>query len=146
MTKSRGVGVLLSSRLRYKLENFSHDQEGRLICLDLSMAGSKIRIINVYAPNNPAGRNQFINNLQNYLMTSKEIILGGDFNCIENLELDKMGRNLERASGGANNLLKLKNDFFLVDAFRKKYTKKKDYSWRGGPVHVRLDCFYIPIH
>ena len=34
-------------------------------------------------------RNQFINNLQNYLMTSKEIILGGDFNCIENLELDK---------------------------------------------------------
>ena len=58
-------------------------------------------------------------------MTSKEIILGGDFNCIENLELDKMGGNLERASGGANNLLKLKNDFFLVDAFRNKYPKKK---------------------
>ena len=76
-------------------------------------------------------------------MTSKEIILGGDFNCIENLELDKMGGNLERASGGANNLLKLKNDFFLVDAFRKKYPKKKECSWRGGPVHVRLDRFYI---
>ena len=36
-----------------------------------------------------------------------------------------MGGNVERASGGANNLLKLKNDFFLVDTFRKKYPKKK---------------------
>ena len=36
-----------------------------------------------------------------------------------------MEGNLERRSGGANNLLKLENDFYLVDAFRKKYPKKK---------------------
>ena len=141
--KSRGVGVLLSSQLRYKLDNYTYDHAGRLLCIDLNMAGSNIRLLNVYAPNCPVERRQFFNELQNCMITSREIIMGGDFNCIENLELDKMGGNIHKGTDGANILLKLKSDFYLCDVFRTKYPKKKEYSFRQGPIHVRLDRFYI---
>ena len=37
----------------------------------------------------------------------------------------------------------LKDDFFFVDAFRKKFPKRKEYTWHQGPIHVRLDRFYF---
>ena len=37
----------------------------------------------------------------------------------------------------------LKNDFFLVDAFRTEFSKRKEDTWRSGPIHVWLDMFYI---
>ena len=50
-------------------------------------------LINVYMHNDAANRKHFINDLEGYLITPREIILGGDFNFVENIELDFVGQN-----------------------------------------------------
>ena len=142
-TRARGVGIMLSSTLDYKYINNTYDFEGRVACVDIDIGASKLRLINVYCPNNEVDRKEFLSNLQAYLVTSREIILGGDFNFVENPQLDKMGGNLERGTIGHKEIELLKKDFYLVDAFRRKYPKRKEYSFRIGPVHCRLDRFYI---
>ena len=141
--RSRGVGILFSSNLNFKLESFNYDFEGRVICADITLVNTKLRLINVYTPNIPSERRQFIKNLQAYLITSREIILGGDWNCIEDLSLDKMAGDEHRGTDGAKELLQLRNDFYLKDVFRVKYPKQRQFSYRKGPIHVRLDRFYM---
>ena len=111
--------------------------------MDIDLGDSKLRLVNVYLPNIEAERKVFINGLQGYLMTSREIILGGDFNFVEDLNLDKMGGNLDRGDIGSDNMSVLKRDFYLVDAFRTKYRRKREFSFRAGPIHCRLDRFYV---
>ena len=141
--RSCGVGILLSKNLSFKLISEARDTDGRLLCLDINLADSKYRLINVYMHNDAVNRKQFTNDLEGYLITPREIILGGDFNFVENIELDKMVGNLQLGNSGAVNIALLKDDFFLVDAFRKKFPKRKEYTRRRGPIHVRLDRFYI---
>ena len=142
-TKSCGVGILLNKNLSFKLVSQARDTDGSSLCLDINLADRKYRLINVYMHNDAANRKHFINDLEGYLITPREIILGREFNFVENIELDKMEGNLQRGSGGAANMVLLKDDFFLVDAFRRKFPKRKEYTWHQGPIHVRLDRFYI---
>ena len=51
-TNSRGVAILLSKDFEYKIEKISSDNSGNLIQLDLLTNNIKIKIINIYAPNN----------------------------------------------------------------------------------------------
>ena len=142
-TRSCGVAILLNKQLCFKVISENWDTDGRLLCLDINMADCKFRLINVYMPNNDVTRKDFINDLEGYLITPREIILGGDFNFVEDISLDKMGGNLDRGNSGAVNMGLLKSDFYLVDAFRRKFPKRKEYSHRQGPIHIRLDRFYI---
>ena len=74
---SRGVGILLHRQLDYKFVHFKHDFEGRLLVLDIDLGDCKIRLINVYCPNDARDRKEFLDNLQVYLACSRKIILGG---------------------------------------------------------------------
>ena len=58
------------------------------MCLDINMAGRQYRLINVYMHNDSVSRKQFINDLEGYFITPREIILGGDFNFVENIDFD----------------------------------------------------------
>ena len=77
------MGILLNKNFCFKLISEARDTDGRLLCLDIDLADSKYRLINVYMPNKPANRRDFINDLEGYLITPREIILGGDFNFVE---------------------------------------------------------------
>ena len=142
-TRSRGVGILFSPTVNIHIDTYNYDYEGRIICADITLSNTKLRLLNVYAPNIPCERRIFIKNLHAYLITSREIIMGGDWNCVENLSLDKLGGDIYRGNDGANELIQLKQDFFLKDIFRTRYPKRKLFSFRKGPIHVRLDRFYI---
>ena len=126
-----------------QFESYNYDHEGRILCADITLANTKLRLINIYAPNIASERRLFIKNLETYLITSREIIIGGDWNCIENLLLDKMGGNEDRGTDGAKELFQLKTDFHLKDVYRVKHPKLQQYSYRWGAIHVRLDRFYM---
>ena len=140
---SRGVAIYLNNFLNYSVKNITKDFEGRLISLDIDIGENKWRLINVYVPNVPADRNTFLNNLSNYLVTTRDIILGGDFNFVEDRRLDRLGGVSNRADNGIVAIQNLKKDFFLVDAFRILYKNKKEYTFRKADFHARLDRFYI---
>ena len=141
--RSRGVGIMFSRQVNMQLESYNYDHEGRILCADITLANTKLRLINIYAPNSASERRLFIKNLEAYLITSREIIIGGDWNCIENLSLDKIGGNEDRGTYGAKELFQLKTDFHLKDVFRVKHPKLQQYSYRWGPIHIRLDRFYM---
>ena len=141
--RSRGVGILIAKDLDYTFVRSQHDWEGRLISVDLNMGTSQYRLINVYAPNNPGERKIFIDNLQNYLVASRQIILGGDFNFVENGVLDRWGGRENAGTVGATQMENLRKDFFLIDCFRARMPNRKEYTWRSGTVHARLDRFYV---
>ena len=53
------------------------------------------------------------------------LILGGDFNCVVNNNLDKRGGSDVNGEFGSENLKSRCSDFKLVDTFRTKFGNKK---------------------
>ena len=50
---SRGVCVLFSKCLDYKLVSHYHCNQGRILIVSVEVAGIGYRIVNIYASNNP---------------------------------------------------------------------------------------------
>ena len=142
--RSSGVGIIISNKISYIIDYFKFDCDGRFIILDVTVNGNKIRLINVYAPNNPCGRVTFLKSIATYLVTNRSLILGGDFNCVCNLKLDKIGGNLDREQLGASILKEWVSDFSITDTYRFLFPDSVAVSWRNSTgVGSRLDRFYI---
>ena len=45
----------------------------------------------IYAPNDPRGRSEFFLDLWRHTLAEIPLLLGGDFDCIDSLELDRVG-------------------------------------------------------
>jgi len=142
---SRGVGILFHPKLKVKILFFKHDQEGRFILAHIEFESKTQRfcLANVYCPNEPAERRKFFMKLYPALQNTYNLILGGDFNFIENPRLDKFGGNLNFGCCGKKEFSPLKQDFLLWDAFRYKFPSKLETSWNNGLVFCRLDRFYV---
>ncbi|KAJ1193099.1 hypothetical protein NDU88_002404 [Pleurodeles waltl] len=55
---------------------------GRTLVIDGSWAGEPVRLINVYALSDVVKRRELFQCLRPQLVTSRTIMMGGDFNCI----------------------------------------------------------------
>ena len=141
------MGIILNSVLNYKVSSFDFDFNGRFLVLDLEINNIGYRLINVYMPKSNSERREFISKLSAFCNTSRNVILGGDFNFVENLQLDKKGGNIGFGDVGKVEIGLLKSDFHLVDIYRQKNSKERQFTWEGGSGHgkiqCRLDRFYI---
>ena len=145
---ARGVGILLAKDLDYELLHTTHDLDGRTVVVDIKTGENKFRLINIYAPNNHRERKQFIKDLDLFLINNFDYIVGGDWNFIEDRELDKRGGNSDNGLQGKVELQKLKDDFLLKDAHRSRYLDRRVYTWFdiAKGVSCRLDRFYLSEH
>ncbi len=141
---SRGVGILISKTLNCKVAGFHHDFNGRAVYVDLDFFNVKVRLLCVYSPVDRTLRNYFIENLQYYCSTSRHLVLGGDFNFVENIELDKTGSRQYGDFGNPSFQL-LKASLDLFDPFRQLYPSALAYSFHGPRASSRLDRFYLPL-
>ena len=142
-SKNKGVGLIFRKDMDCKVLNIKFDHFGRYICIDVNLDGYECKLISVYAPNNGAERKHFFHDLYGNFMGSNPIILGGDFNCVENIAIDKLGGNEKRGDTGTDQLKKILTDFNLIDTFRKKYPHNREFTWSSQGVSVRLDRFYV---
>ena len=140
---SVGVGILVNELLHYSVSNINFDFAGRYLVLDLEINSVDFRFINVYLPNIVSQRKSFLNIISPFLVTKRKVILGGDFNFVENSDLDKSGGNSSLGCFGCKEMEILKKDFDLIDIFRKKFPYKKEYTWANSSVKCRLDRFYV---
>ena len=53
---SRGVAIIFDSRFSFRLLNFRHDYEGRLLVVNVEIGTQKYTLVNVYCPNISVGR------------------------------------------------------------------------------------------
>lgn len=140
---SRGVGILFRVGLDIKIDKYHFDSVGRLLVLGILYNNIKYKLVNVYAPNRESDRKEFITSLGQFLTGNSFLILGGDFNFVENTDLDKVGGNLQRGSVGMEEMSALKRDYNLVDLFRTRNPAVRAVSWSSNNISCRLDRFYI---
>ena len=146
--RSTGVTTFIFPHCDSKIEKFDTDMDGRFLLIDLQINSIPFRLINIYAPNNEKDRKYFFNNISKYLVTSRNLIFGGDFNCILNTRYDKIGKGANPQFGhvGSKELSNLCNNYNLIDIFRHFNPHKYATTWHAPiskDIHTRLDRFYV---
>ena len=97
-------------------------------------------LVNIYAPTNLAEQKIFFDSLHEFFIPSDAIIIGGDFNCYDNV-LDKFGGNISIHKEYES----LKNDFALVDVWRNLHPGSREFTWFNSSLSIgsRLDKFLV---
>ncbi len=144
-SNSSGVSILFKSRISPDKVKVAHDSTGRLISLLLDTDDSTLQFCNIYAPNKVSDRVQFFENMSSYIKRGFPTVLGGDFNCIEDIFLDKFGGDNDTAPTSVSALQELLKLFNLIDAFRNLHPSAKCFTWfkSDNSISCRLDRFYI---
>ena len=85
---SRGVAILFRPNLDVKILNIQYSTDGRSLLINFEFKDNIITAVSVYAPNIESERTEYFNALKCWIkehaLTSKNIIIGGDFNCCVN--------------------------------------------------------------
>ena len=142
---SCGSIILFKSGNNFTFSNFQSDLQGRIVCCSIDGPGWHAKLLGVYAPNIPSQRRNFFHNLSNYLNDRGPFILAGDFNCVLDSSLDRMGSPSSSPDIGSRELQLLCDDLFLFDPWRASHPDLHDFTWRNASnsIRSRLDRFYI---
>ena len=152
-SNARGVAILIKAGFDCSIHQQILDPMGRYIIVKAVIQDKTYVLINIYAPNKDKDIVNFFKNLfavlqKENLESEENIIIGGDFNCPLNPELDKKrgggGVLLQRKS--VTNCIKcLQSQLDLVDIWRIKKPDIKSYTWsqKSPRIFCRLDYYLI---
>ena len=104
------------------------DLEGRRLRLDVVQYSQIFRLVNVYLPNDPHAREEFIKALHCHLSGTMILILSGDFIFIEKSTFDKQGGNLGWGSGKTLTRYKILSTIFSISIFTDIYNRTRGVS------------------
>ena len=128
---SRGTVVLFRRGFDVEVVDKQIDINGRFIIINVKVQGETFLLANVYAPNRNEDKQLFFSEVQRVIEILKtldcnRIIMGGDWNSVINIELDKKGGNMNPHETIVNSLKELMNSLELIDIWRlmKHYSKK----------------------
>lgn len=144
--KKRGVAILISKTLSFYTEKVVKDKSGRYVMVIGTVGGTEISILNLYAPNEfDSG---FFREIANIIADNSKgmLIIGGDFNAVQNGRLDKTPAEKGPQNVKTQALNNLLPGLGLVDPWRAKKPKGKDFSFFFN-VHnsySRIDFFLSP--
>ena len=141
-SNSKGVAVLFKPHSDYDVTNCVIDTNGRYIYFDICLEDEKYRYINIYTPNDCYERVNFFQRLNTWIDDEKFNLVGGDYNCTINSELDRLNCTSKSDIGQVD----LKNIIYnksLEDVYRRRFPEKKTYSWSRGNKSSRLDYWLI---
>ena len=142
---SGGVAILFNNNFAFQLERSYSDPKGRFIICDIETNGRLFTLATIYAPNDddPAFFESFFSHLQDF--HCDDIILGGDFNLVLNLQKDKKGGLAKTHTKAVNTINEHATKFDLVDAWRVSNPDVLRYTWRRRKpeIHCRLDFFLV---
>ena len=129
------------------IESSLHDNEGRVIRVRIKYKEHVINILNIYAPTIPSERKQFMSNIWQYKTGDNNLILGGDFNCVEEPSLDKLGGNPTSSTAGIEELKDFTWNNDLLDVWKQQHPTDRLFTWsnKDFSLRSRLDRWYIPI-
>lgn len=101
------------------------------------------RFIYIYAPNIHPERVAFLKDLYPHCLISKHLIFGGDFYCIVNPNIDKIGGKVTYGTTGNEQIQEIVKDFHLLDCYRILNPDDVNVSFTFSKVGCRLDRFYV---
>ena len=106
-------------------------------------------LVNIYAPNDRAERELFFVGLDVLQQSSAHVIFAGDFNCVQNPALDRLGQHISRTESHA--LDTLVDRCHLVDALDfishpddiLEWEPSTHFTYWAGSAASRIDRFYV---
>ena len=142
---SRGVAILFKKNFEYKVENVMKDENGNLMCMDISLSNISLRLVNIYAPNTDSP--EFFENIKEKIETNLKdyIVICGDFNLALDPNMDTSNYKNINNPNARLTLLKIIQSHNLVDAYRFLHENTKRYTWRrrNPTQQARLDYFIV---
>ena len=145
-TAAKGTAMLLNKTFEYKIHKTIIDPNGRYIMIDIEITLiGRLTIGNIYAPNEQI--EPFIEEIFEQINTLNNVfhIIGGDWNMIQNFDLDTFNYEKWNNKRASKNLENKKIEFELVDIWRIKNTNTKIFRWwKKTPRKAgRLDYFLV---
>lgn len=139
-----GVCILFNPSLDVTIIQCLPSTNGRFVIAEVNTF-DKI-IVCIYGPNLDSA--DFFQELLQILCnnSSDSIIMGGDFNFVLNLNLDKQGGNLRTNFNARSKCLEIMSTLDLIDIWRDKNPFQKIFTWRSNispDICCRLDIFLI---
>lgn len=128
-SNGRGVAILFHPSLDFSVNRMRQVTDGRVLNIQINLDNTPIQLVNVYASNDSAERVQFFENLWNYSCAGLPTIIGGDFNCVADLHLDKWGGNPQLLKPGAQALHSFTDTFNNVDVYRHLNKQGQEVTW-----------------
>ena len=144
--KSSGVAILLKQNQQFKILNTRNDNQGKTMSLTFEYDKQLIQVINIYGPTRPTYRAKYFKKLKHYIDANTKTIIGGDFNMVENLSIDRKGGNPRNTHLiGLDQLNKLKQKYNLFDTWRQQHPLLQQFTYHNSDftIHSRLDRFYM---
>ena len=143
---SEGVCILFNSTVKFSIINYIDIIEGRLQAVDIQYNDTNITLINVYGPN--TDDSTLFDSLNNYVLHNADntFIIGGDFNTVLDINLDKKNGNTETHKKCRKEIKSILDIHELTDIWRLKHPDKRHFTWHSNnrpPIFSRLDYFLI---
>lgn len=158
-TQAVGVGIVLSNKFADIVSLWSCvDPNGRYIIwrLNATLYGRKLHLLllSVYAPNDGPGRRRLFSslvqhpNLADLALDDLTVIMGGDFNCISDPNIDRIATvSADSLSGtiGSDELAALCSHLSIMDAYRHYFPLERRHTWMspGASVATRIDKIFV---
>ena len=98
--KSCGVGILFNNNLNVTFLSHRYDNVGRVVFVNVAIDDKDYRFISLYSTTVPKDRLHFFDDVRSFFRAGRDIVLGGDFNFVENVILDKARGSPARGSAG----------------------------------------------
>lgn len=148
-----GTAILINKHLQHNISDVEVDTvAGRFVNLTVAIGATKLKVCGVYAPSIPAERRTFFSECLDRSRratdnsgddASLHVILG-DFNCVENVLLDRVHSSAQPTlSDGFADLLAWTTSVDTRDVWRKVNPGKRATTWRNARTGSRLDRIYI---
>ena len=139
-SNSRGVCIFVKKDKNIKIINEYFDCENRIHGIEVNFENTNLNFINIYAPNSSTSQCEFIQTLYTYLSSKKNIIIGGDFNYIEDREYEKKNNTYWKDFYKNFNLVEFEWSV-------PNLLKKDCYTWaKNENLKSRIDRFYCEKH
>jgi exonuclease III len=146
-SRSRGVTTLIRKSLPYKKLKEEKDLHGRWLLLSLEIDDVHYDIFNYYGPNldETIHLEEMLNQVD--MDNIGNTIIGGDFNFVYNLDIDKLGGNRTTNTKCRDKMINWQKANNLIDAWRDRNPSLQKFTWTSNnkpKIHCRLD--HILIH
>ena len=143
-SSARGTCIFIRSRVQKEIHKIIKDDDGRYIILDITLDGVRVTLASVYAPNDDDP--DYIINIRNLIedLTNDERLIGGDYNLVLDLKIDKKGGVFKTNSKAQQKLLEYMRSTNLIDVWRAMHPNESKFTWsRSKPTKIfcRLDFF-----
>lgn len=145
-SNSRGVAVLFNNNFEFKVKEVIEYNTGNALILVLEIEKHFIlTLVNLYGPNKDTP--SFYSNLSKQLseLESDFTVICGDWNLVQNYDLDCYNYKTKNNPKSHETVLNLKETFNWVDPWRIQHPDTRRFTWfRRTPVKKsRLDFFLI---